>query len=87
MQDVCADDEIERSFVEALLERFAIQIECPVFNFGELGQFLLGRGEERARGIGEDVAMQFALQTRKNIGGQTAGARADLENAQSATLR
>ena len=30
--------------------------------------------------------MRFALQARKNIGSQTAGARADLENAQAAPL-
>ena len=47
VQDVCADDEVERSFVETLLERFAIQIECPVFDFREVSQFLLGRRKER----------------------------------------
>ena len=86
VQDVRANDEVERSFVESLLERFAIQIQGLIFDLGEGSQFLLGRRKERARSIGEDVAMQLALETRKDISSQAARARADFENAQTAAL-
>src|SRR5438270_5344243 len=86
MEHVGSNDEIERSRLEVLLGKRFFEIENLRLNFRESGQLLHRTGKESGRDIGENIGVQTAFESRQKLGGETAGSRADFQDAQSATF-
>jgi len=86
MDDVGADDEVERLGFEALLGSRLFEIEDFALDLGERRE-LLHRPWEEARGdVGKGIGMEPALQQRQHVGREAGGAATDFEDAQSAAF-
>src|ERR1041385_8240255 len=86
MEHVGSNNEIERSRLEILFGERFFEIENFRLNFRESGQLLHRRRQETGRDVGENIRVQTALESRQELGSETAGTGADFQNSQSPTF-
>ena len=86
MHHIGAKDEIKGARLEVLIQTGFFDIKDLVFHLGVGCQLLLGSRKEPCGHIAEDIRVHSPREHWQQLRGQASGARADLQNAQSAPL-